>query len=86
MPPWPRRFALVAAALALAACSRLSVENYDKLRVGMKYDEVKAILGAPSGCSDLLTVKSCTWGDKRRYVQVSFVADQVILFNAENLR
>jgi hypothetical protein len=72
--------------IAAAACSRLSVENYDRLKIGMRYDEVKALLGAPSKCSDLLTIKSCTWGDEKRYVQVSFVADQVVLFNSENLR
>jgi hypothetical protein len=86
MKHWPRAFALLAATLALAACSRLTVENYNQLRVGMKYDEVRELLGAPARCSDLMTVKSCTWGDDQRYVQVSFVADQVILFNSENLR
>jgi hypothetical protein len=72
--------------LALGACSKLTVENYDKLKVGMSYDEVKTLLGTPEKCSDVLTVKSCTWGDDKRFVQVSFVADQVILFNSSNLR
>lgn len=80
------RLAVAALALLLAACSRLTVENYDKLRVGMRYDEVKQILGAPEKCSDVLTVKSCTWGDDKRFIQVNFVADQVVLFNSSNLR
>lgn len=80
------RLAVAAFALLLAACSRLTVENYDKLRVGMRYDEVKQILGAPEKCSDVLTVKSCTWGDDKRFIQVNFVADQVVLFNSSNLR
>lgn len=80
------RLTLAAAVLMLAACSKLTVENYDKLKVGMRYDEVKQILGAPDKCSDVLTVKSCTWGTEQRFVQVNFVADQVVLFNSSNLR
>ncbi len=73
-------------ALALTACSKLTPENYDKLKLGMSYPEVKAILGDPSACNDLLTVKSCTWGDEKRHISVNFVADQVVLFNSSNLR
>ena len=81
-----RMLGVAALAIVLGACSRLTVANYDKLKVGMRYEEVKELLGAPTKCSDLMTVKSCTWGDEVRYVQVSFVADQVVLFNSENLR
>ena len=73
-------------AITLGACSKVTVDNYNKLQVGMKYEEVKLLLGKPTKCSDVLTVKSCVWGDDKRYVQVSFVADQVLLFNSENIR
>lgn len=86
MNPVAPRLALAALAILLAACSKLTVENYDKLKVGMRYEEVRQILGAPESCSDLLTVKSCTWGDDKRFIQVNFVADQVVLFNSSNLR
>ena len=76
----------LAAALLASGCSRLTVENYDKIRVGMRYDEVKQLLGAPDACSDVLAVKSCTWGDEQRHIKVNFVADQVVLFNSSNLR
>lgn len=79
-------FALALIAMTLSACSKITVENYSKIQVGMKYDEVKLLLGTPTKCSDVLTVKSCVWGDDKRYVQVSFVADQVLLFNSENIR
>jgi len=81
-----RLLCLTALTIALGACSKLTVENYDKLKMGMTYSEVKQLLGAPDKCNDVLTVKSCTWGDDKRFVQVSFVADQVILFNSSNLR
>lgn len=76
-------FALVA---ALSGCSKLTPENYDKIRMGMRYTEVKAILGEPAHCNDVLAVKACTWGDDKRYINVNFVADQVVLFNSANLR
>lgn len=77
---------LAALALVLGACTKLTLENYDKLKMGMTYNEVKQLLGTPDKCSDLLAVKSCTWGNEARYVQVNFFADQVVLFNSSNLR
>lgn len=83
----PRLFVIALALVAaLAGCDRLTPENYDKLRMGMRYGEVKEILGDPARCSDLLAVKACTWGDDKRYINVNFVADQVVLFNSSNLR
>lgn len=84
--PAARLLCVAALAFALSACTKLTVENYDKLKIGMKYDEVKQLLGAPAKCSDLMAMKSCTWGDDKRFVQVSFIADQVVLLNSENLR
>ena len=73
-------------AILLAACGKLSVENYDKLKIGMPYNEVKQILGPPAQCSDVLGVKSCAWGDDKRYINVNFLGDQVVIFTAENIR
>lgn len=70
----------------LSGCSKLSAENYDRLKVGMSFAEVKTVLGDPSRCEDLMTVRVCTWGDERRHIKVSFIADGVVLFNASGLR
>lgn len=70
----------------LVACSNLSVENYDKLKVGMSYEEVKQLLGQPAQCNDLLGVKHCRWGDEQRHVDVNFIGGQVLVFSAENIR
>ncbi len=81
------RFCAVAlATVVLSACTQVTMENYDRLRVGMRYEEVKAILGAPTQCSDVLVMRTCTWGSERRYISVSFVSDQVVVFHAENIR
>ena len=63
--------------LALAACSKVTVENYDKLRTGQSYGEVQQLLGKPS---------ECVWRNGKASVNVSFVGGQVILFTAQGLR
>ncbi|HEU0200590.1 MAG TPA: hypothetical protein VFR86_09145 [Burkholderiaceae bacterium] len=85
----PARVALIAALVLplLAGCaSRLTAENYAKLRVGMSYEETTALLGRPDQCSGAFVMKSCTWGDQRRSINVNFVGDKVVLYTAENIR
>ncbi len=83
----PIRLLTVAAlALSLTACSKVTADNYNKLKSGMTYEEVRAILGKPDNCSDLLAARSCTWGDEKSYINVSFVGDQAVLFHSENIR
>jgi hypothetical protein len=36
--------------LALAGCSRVNKENYDKIEIGMSYEEVDGVLGKPNTC------------------------------------
>jgi len=83
-----RRIAAIAgSALALAACGNsLSVENYNKLKVGQSYDEVKKILGDPARCDEALGIRSCVWGNEQRGISVNFVAGQVLLLSATNLK
>ena len=42
------RTALFAALLLLAACSKVTQENYSRIREGMTEQEVHAILGSPT--------------------------------------
>lgn len=72
--------------LVLAACSKLSQENYSKIATGMRYDEVVSLIGKPDRCDDILTAKTCTWGNAEHSATVSFLADKVILFSATNLK
>jgi hypothetical protein len=82
-----RRLAAIAlVALLMVGCSKLTAENYAKLKVGMSYQEVTGILGSPAGCNDLAGLKSCTWGDEKRRITVQFAADRVMLFSAQNVR
>lgn len=75
----------IALAVLIAGCSKLTAANYEKLKVGMAYQDVKALLGEPTACSDVLAAKHCVWGDDKSNVTVNFVADKVVLFAAHNI-
>jgi hypothetical protein len=72
--------------LALLGCSKLTVENYDKITVGMKYEAVVKLIGEPDQCDDVMGVRSCRWGDENRSINVNFVGGKVLLFSSSNLK
>jgi hypothetical protein len=72
--------------LTLLGCSKLTLGNYSKIEVGMSYDEVTRLIGAPDKCDDVMGLRSCTWGDEKRSVSVSFAAGKVLLFSSSNLK
>jgi len=79
-------FALLALLLAAGCTSRITKENYDRLKTGMKYEEVTAILGKPASCSETMGVSTCTWGDENKNVTVIFLADSATAFAHQGLR
>ena len=85
VPSTLRRMALLVSICLLAACSKLTAENYAKIKAGMSYNEVSGILGNPASCDDVVGFKSCKWGDEKSHITVRFAADAVILYSAENL-
>ena len=72
--------------VTVVACSKVSKENYDKLKVGMDYDEVVSIVGSPDSCSEALGAKNCRWGTEERYIKVTFIADKVTMLGHYGLR
>lgn len=78
---------LLAVLLALSACSKLTTENYDKVKVGMSFEEVSALLGKADECNDAMVARSCRWGDPaQRHIVVNFVGNSVVLKSAEKLQ
>jgi hypothetical protein len=75
----------LAALVLLAACSRVTAENYDKLKSGQTYDEVRTLLGEPARCDEALGLRSCRWGDDKSFIVVNFVGSKAVLFSAENI-
>lgn len=72
--------------LVLLGCGKLTLENYNKIAMGMTYDEVTRLIGKPDRCDDLMGVRSCQWGDEERSVNVNFVSGKVLLFSSSNLQ
>lgn len=73
-------------ALSLSACSKLTSENYEQLKMGMSLAEVESVLGGADECSETLGTKSCIWGDENgTHIKVSFVADNAATFSNNGL-
>jgi len=70
----------------LTGCSKLTMENYAKIKAGSAYSEVVKILGKPDNCSEALFVRSCVWGDEQKNITVNFVGDKVVLTSNKNIR
>lgn len=79
-------FTLLPLLLAAAGCSRVTQANYDKLKAGMSYEQVESILGRPSQCSEVLTVRTCIWGDEGSNINANFINGQAVLFSNKNIR
>jgi len=72
--------------LVLLGCGKLTLENYNKITMGMTYDEVTQLIGKPDRCDDLMGVRSCQWGDEKHSANVDFVSGKVLLFSSSNLQ
>ena len=72
--------------LVMLGCSKLTLENYNKITTGMTYEEVTQLIGSPDKCDDVMGVRNCTWGDEKRSVNVSFLCGKVLLFSSSNLK
>lgn len=84
---------LLAAAVTLAvlaACSRATPANYDKLESGMTRDEVHAVLGEPDEVSGgglgRMTLMTERWTGRKQVISVTYAADQLTLKSIEPRR
>ncbi len=75
--------AVLAAAIAIAACSRVTQENFAKIQDAMGEQEVMAILGSPteSSSTSVLGISGTTskWVSKDAVITVRFVNGKVAL-------
>jgi len=77
----------VFAILMLSSCSKLNMENYDKLEAGMKFDEVVAIIGSADSCSEKLGARSCIWGDPEgANIKGKFLGETAVNFSHNTLK
>ncbi|MGB4075387.1 outer membrane protein assembly factor BamE domain-containing protein [Pseudomonas sp.] len=81
-----RVVALLAGCLLLAACNKVSQDNYSQLKPGMSKAEVESLLGNPTECAGALGMSSCTWGDEQRFISVQYAGDKVMMFSGKGLK
>ncbi|MCG8549422.1 MAG: DUF3862 domain-containing protein [Desulfobacterales bacterium] len=65
-------------AVIFLGCSKITRENFDKIKMGMGYEEVVGIIGEPDACDGALGAKKCIWGDETKNITVSFMGERVI--------
>ncbi len=83
---FPAAILILLLGLPLSGCSKLTQENYDKVKAGMSFQDVEKLLGSGSSCDSVMGLRSCTWGSDDKYVKIQFMADQVVLHAAKGLK
>lgn len=81
-----RTLALLSFCVLLAACSKVTQENYSKISTGMSKAEVERLLGNPTDCSGAMGMSSCTWGDQKSFISVQYAGDKVLIFSGQGLK
>jgi hypothetical protein len=72
--------------LSLTACSKLNLQNYEQIEMGMEMSDVEGLIGKADECSELLGTQSCYWGDKESvYIKVSFVTGMAVTYSQDGL-
>jgi hypothetical protein len=82
----PAALLILLLGLQLAGCSNLTQENYDKIKMGMSFQDVEKLLGSNPVCDSVMGMKSCTWGGDDQFVKIHFMADKVVLHAARGLK
>lgn len=71
--------------LLLPGCSKLTLENYSKIALGMPYEDVTRLIGRPDKCDDVMGLRTCIWGSESHSASVTFAGGKVMLFSSSNL-
>lgn len=71
--------------VVLGGCSKVTQANYDKIEMGMTYQEVVDILGAPDGMKDVMGAKNCVWGKEPKVIDIKFIGEKVVFHSAKGL-
>lgn len=69
----------------LLGCSKVNRENYDKIKVGMEYEQVISIIGKPDKCDAVMGSKNCMWGNENKNITITFIADKVVITSMKGL-
>ncbi|UPT78498.1 DUF3862 domain-containing protein [Sulfurovum sp. XGS-02] len=82
-----KRFLIIIGIILLFnGCSKVTKENYDKIKSGMTYEETVKVLGKPEGCSETLGISNCEWKNDDATIAITFISNQVTITVAEGLK
>ncbi|MCM8613911.1 hypothetical protein [Accumulibacter sp.] len=85
--PPQRSLAVAALSVLLLGCSpRVSLDQFNRLRTGQSYEEVREIVGDPASCDEMIGLRHCVWGTPERGIRVGFLGGKVVLLSAHNLQ
>ena len=76
---------IIFVSLFTIACNKVTQENYEKIKVGMTYEEVTDILGNAQECNSAIGMTNCRWESDEKYIKIQFVADKVVLLSGKGL-
>lgn len=76
---------IIFVSLFIFACSKVTQENYEKIKLGMAYEEVVNILGKAQECDSSIGITNCRWESNGKYIKIQFIADKVVFFSAKGL-
>lgn len=72
--------------LLLACGPKVSLDQFNRLRIGQSYEEVREIVGDPASCDEMLGLHHCVWGNPERGIRVGFLGGKAVLLSAHNLQ
>ena len=75
----------LASTLILFGCSKITQENYSKLKLGMDYNEVLEILGKPDTCETVLNIKNCIWKESSKSITIKIIADKIVFLSSHGI-
>ena len=82
-PPFRLAVGLFLCVLLFGCGSKVSQENFDKIKTGMTLEEVRTILGEPAETSSVglgpISGTSATWKNKNAKIAIQFVNGKVTL-------
>ena len=76
---------LMMAVMFLAGCSKITKENYDRIKLGMTQEEVISILGKSDSCESMLGADNCIWGDANKNITIKFIGGNVVFFSSKGI-
>lgn len=80
-----KKLLIIAAMLSLTACSKVTIENYEKIKIGMDKSEVVAMLGEADNCVEKTLHTNCVWGNDAKHIKITLVSNKVTLYSKTGL-